>query len=78
MTPEEWQRGDSLIVDYARNGQVVYGWTSRGNGGQKEGEQESITSYPLYANSSPPMNADSMLVSGYWILDPLYETRANQ
>ena len=25
MTPEEWQRGDSLIVDYARNGQVVYG-----------------------------------------------------
>ena len=25
MTPEEWQRGDSLIVDYARNGQDVYG-----------------------------------------------------
>jgi predicted nucleotidyltransferase len=25
MTPDEWQRGDSLIVDYARNGQVVYG-----------------------------------------------------
>ena len=25
MTPEEWQRGDSLIVDYARNGEVVYG-----------------------------------------------------
>ena len=25
MTPEEWQRGDSLIADYARNGQVVYG-----------------------------------------------------
>jgi len=25
MTPEEWQSGDSLIVDYARNGEVVYG-----------------------------------------------------
>ena len=25
MTPEEWQRGDSLIVDNARNGQDVYG-----------------------------------------------------
>lgn len=25
MTPEEWERGDSLIVDYARNGEVVYG-----------------------------------------------------
>ncbi|MEJ2703426.1 MAG: hypothetical protein P8Z79_13385 [Sedimentisphaerales bacterium] len=25
MTPEEWQRGDSLIADYARNGQVIYG-----------------------------------------------------
>lgn len=25
MTPEEWQRGDSRIVDYARNGEVVYG-----------------------------------------------------
>jgi predicted nucleotidyltransferase len=24
MTPEEWQRGDSLIADYARNGEVVY------------------------------------------------------
>lgn len=23
MTPEEWKRGDSLIVDYARSGQVV-------------------------------------------------------
>ena len=23
MTPEEWQRGDSLIADYARNGEVV-------------------------------------------------------
>jgi predicted nucleotidyltransferase len=25
MTPEEWDRGDSLIVDFARNGEVVYG-----------------------------------------------------
>jgi len=25
MTPVEWQSGDSLIVDYARNGEVVYG-----------------------------------------------------
>jgi len=25
MTPEEWQRGDSLIADYARGGEVVYG-----------------------------------------------------
>ncbi|MBN1359613.1 MAG: nucleotidyltransferase domain-containing protein [Sedimentisphaerales bacterium] len=25
MTPEEWRQGDSLIADYARNGEVVYG-----------------------------------------------------
>jgi predicted nucleotidyltransferase len=25
MTPQEWQSGESLIVDYARNGEVVYG-----------------------------------------------------
>lgn len=25
MTPEEWQRGDSRIADYARNGEVIYG-----------------------------------------------------
>ena len=25
MTPEEWERGDSLIADYAHNGEVVYG-----------------------------------------------------
>jgi predicted nucleotidyltransferase len=25
MTPREWQSGDSLIADYARNGEVVYG-----------------------------------------------------
>ena len=25
MTPEEWQRGDSLIADYARTGEIVYG-----------------------------------------------------
>jgi predicted nucleotidyltransferase len=25
MTLEEWQSGDSRIVDYARNGEVVYG-----------------------------------------------------
>jgi len=25
MTPHEWQSGDSLIADYARNGEVVYG-----------------------------------------------------
>ena len=25
MTPQEWKSGDSLIADYARNGEVVYG-----------------------------------------------------
>jgi predicted nucleotidyltransferase len=25
MTPQEWQQGNSLIVNYARNGEVVYG-----------------------------------------------------
>jgi uncharacterized protein len=25
MTPEEWERGDSLIVDFARHGEIVYG-----------------------------------------------------
>ncbi len=25
MTPQEWESGDSLIVDFARNGEVVYG-----------------------------------------------------
>lgn len=25
MTPEEWDSGDSRIVDFARNGEVVYG-----------------------------------------------------
>jgi predicted nucleotidyltransferase len=25
MTPAEWQQGNSLIVNYARNGEVVYG-----------------------------------------------------
>ena len=25
MTPQEWEKGDSLIADYARNGEVVYG-----------------------------------------------------
>jgi len=25
MTPEEWAAGTSFIVDYARNGEVVYG-----------------------------------------------------
>lgn len=25
MTSREWQQGDSLIVNYARNGEVVYG-----------------------------------------------------
>jgi uncharacterized protein len=24
MTPEEWDRGDSLIVDFARDGEVLY------------------------------------------------------
>jgi predicted nucleotidyltransferase len=24
MTPEEWERADSLIVDYAKGGEVVY------------------------------------------------------
>ncbi|MBI3354729.1 MAG: nucleotidyltransferase domain-containing protein [Nitrospirae bacterium] len=25
MTPEEWERRDSMIVDYAEDGEVVYG-----------------------------------------------------
>lgn len=25
MTPQEWRSGDSLIADYARNGEVIYG-----------------------------------------------------
>ncbi len=25
MTPQEWESGDSRIVDFARNGEVVYG-----------------------------------------------------
>jgi predicted nucleotidyltransferase len=25
MTPQEWERGDSPIVDFARNGEVVHG-----------------------------------------------------
>jgi predicted nucleotidyltransferase len=25
MTPEEWESSDSLIVDYAKGGEVVYG-----------------------------------------------------
>jgi predicted nucleotidyltransferase len=25
MTPQEWESGDSLIVDFARRGEVVYG-----------------------------------------------------
>ncbi len=25
MTPDEWEAGNSLIVDYARNGEVLYG-----------------------------------------------------
>ena len=24
MTPEEWEKGDSFIVDYAKNGEVIY------------------------------------------------------
>ncbi len=24
MTPEEWERGDSFVVDFARNGEVLY------------------------------------------------------
>lgn len=24
MTPDEWERGDSFVVDYARDGEVVY------------------------------------------------------
>jgi predicted nucleotidyltransferase len=24
MTPEEWERGDSFIVDFARNGEVLF------------------------------------------------------
>jgi predicted nucleotidyltransferase len=25
MTPTEWEQGDSMIIDYARNGEVIYG-----------------------------------------------------
>lgn len=24
MTPDEWERGDSFVVDYARDGEVIY------------------------------------------------------
>ena len=24
LTPDEWERGDSFVVDYARNGEVLY------------------------------------------------------
>jgi predicted nucleotidyltransferase len=24
MTPDEWERGDSFVVDFARNGEVLY------------------------------------------------------
>ena len=24
MTPEEWERGDSFIVDFAKNGEILY------------------------------------------------------
>jgi uncharacterized protein len=24
LTPEEWEHGDSFVVDYARNGEVLY------------------------------------------------------
>jgi len=24
MTPEEWERGDSFVADFARNGEVLY------------------------------------------------------
>lgn len=24
MTPEEWERGDSMVVDFARDGEVVF------------------------------------------------------
>lgn len=24
MTPEEWERGDSFVVDYAKNGEILY------------------------------------------------------
>jgi len=25
MTPEEWERGKSMLVDYAKGGEVIYG-----------------------------------------------------
>jgi predicted nucleotidyltransferase len=25
LTPEEWEKGESVVVEYARNGEVVYG-----------------------------------------------------
>jgi hypothetical protein len=24
MTPDEWNRGESLIIDFAKNGEVLY------------------------------------------------------
>ncbi len=24
MTPEEWERGDSIVVEFARKGEVLY------------------------------------------------------
>jgi uncharacterized protein len=31
MTPDEWERGDSFIVDFARNGEVLYAARGRAN-----------------------------------------------
>ena len=25
LTPEEWEKGESVVVEYAKNGEVVYG-----------------------------------------------------
>jgi predicted nucleotidyltransferase len=25
LTPEEWENGDSVVVEYAKNGEIVYG-----------------------------------------------------
>ena len=26
LTPEEWERGESAVVEYAKTGEIVYGW----------------------------------------------------
>ena len=40
MTPQEWQSGDSRIVEYARNGEVVYAERPGEPRGRKRGRRQ--------------------------------------